>query len=370
MRRTTFAFVLLALSVTVVGAHQRPARPAPTRVTIADGVYLYRTAPYGPVGLDGNAVAIVTTQGVVMFDSNGTPSAAEAILADLVTVTDQPVRFVVNSHWHWDHWYGTEVYRRRFPEVRVVAHEKTRQMMLGPALEFNRPGLEEDLPDFIASLEARAARDDSPTPPGPSVGALRDTIAQARSFLDEKRGVTHIFPDVTFTDQLSIHLGGREIQILNYGRGVTPGDAFIYLPADRVLITGDLLVNPVSFALSCYPTEWLSVLDRLDALDVVTIVPGHGEPLRDKTLLTHTRSVFRILLAEGAKRRQQGLDVDAARAAIMPALSSLADAMVGNAPANRAAFETQLVDWFLHRVYEELDGPLSDVIAPIPVKFD
>jgi glyoxylase-like metal-dependent hydrolase (beta-lactamase superfamily II) len=149
---------------------------------------------------------------------------------------------------------------------------------------------------------------------------------------------------------------------------VTPGDAFVYLPQDRVLITGDLLVNPVSFALSSYPTEWLAVLDRLDALETTVIVPGHGAPLPDKTLLRQTREVFRTLLAQGAALKKEGLDVDAARERIMPGLVPLMTEMVGDAPAARAAFQTQLVDWFLHRVYEELDGPLSDAIASIPVR--
>ncbi|MES2917616.1 MAG: MBL fold metallo-hydrolase, partial [Pseudomonadota bacterium] len=103
------------------------------------------------VGLDGNAVAIIGSDGVLMFDTNGTPAAAEAVLREVRAITNQPVRYVVNSHWHWDHWYGTEVYRRAFPDVRVIAHEKTRQMMMGPALEFNKPGLDSQLPDYIAS---------------------------------------------------------------------------------------------------------------------------------------------------------------------------------------------------------------------------
>jgi len=92
-------------------------RPAPVRTQIADGIYLYRTAPYGEVGLDGNSIAIISSDGVLVFDTNGTPSAAAAVLADIKTLTTQPVRYVVNSHWHWDHWYGTEVYTRAFPDV-------------------------------------------------------------------------------------------------------------------------------------------------------------------------------------------------------------------------------------------------------------
>ena len=76
---------------------------------------------------------------MLVFDTNGTPRASAAVLAEIRKLTDQPVRWIVNSHWHWDHWYGTETYQQAFPDVRIVSHEKNRQLMMGPALEFNRP---------------------------------------------------------------------------------------------------------------------------------------------------------------------------------------------------------------------------------------
>src|SRR5262249_31822040 len=140
-----------------LGSQHASGRLAPARTEVARGVYLFATKPYGDVGLDGNSIAIVGRDGVLVFDSNGTPAASAAVLAEIRTLSQAPVRYVVNSHWHWDHWYGTETYTQAFPDVRVVAHEKTRQLMMGPALEFNRPGLEQQLPRYIGSLEKRVA---------------------------------------------------------------------------------------------------------------------------------------------------------------------------------------------------------------------
>ena len=69
-------------------------------------------------------VAILSNDGVLVFDTNGTPAAAAAVLAQVRTLTDRPVRYVVNSHWHWDHWYGTETYQQAFPDLQIVALEK------------------------------------------------------------------------------------------------------------------------------------------------------------------------------------------------------------------------------------------------------
>ena len=164
-----------------------------------------------------------------------------------------------------------EWHQQAFPAVRIVSHEKNRQLMIGPALEFNRPLLEAD-----------------------------------QAFLDQKKNVHLVFPNVTFSDRLAIELGGRHVEVLNYGRGVTPGDTFVYLPNGKILLLGDLIVNPITFALSGFPSEWLRVLEKVDALDATTIVTGHGAPLHDRTLLHATMAVFRVLLREGKAAKAKG----------------------------------------------------------------
>jgi cyclase len=344
------------------------SRPDPARQQLADGVYLFRTAPYGEVGLDGNSIAIIGDDGVLVFDTNGTPSAAAAVLAQIRTLTAQPIRYVVNSHWHWDHWYGTEVYTTAFPDLKVIAHEKTKAMMAGPAIDFNKPGLDQQLPAYLAQLEQRIAKAEAATPPPANLPQLRQALADGRFFLEQKTRVRHTLPNHTFNDRLTLKLGDREIQVLHHDRAVTPGDAFLYLPKERIVITGDLLVNPVSFALSSYPSGWIRTLEYIDALDAAIIVPGHGEPLRDEKLLKATLAVFKDLVKRGAEARSRGLDPDAARTELMPQIKVLAMPITGDQPAVIRAFEIQLVDWFLHRVYDELNGPLTDAIAPIPPK--
>src|SRR4029078_7343815 len=116
------AFVLALGLASAASAH-----PAPTASEVAPRVRLFRTEPYGDVGLDGNSVAIVGEDGVLVFDANGTPDAARAVLKQIREVTDQPVGYLVYSHWHWDHWYGGEVYRDSFPDLVVISHEATRK---------------------------------------------------------------------------------------------------------------------------------------------------------------------------------------------------------------------------------------------------
>jgi cyclase len=363
MRHWFACVVMLLLTLPAIAG---PPRPAPRKIELAPGVFVFMTAPYGGVGLDGNSIVVLSNDGVLVFDSNGTPAAAAAVLAEIRALTTQPVRYIVHSHWHWDHWYGAEVYTRAFPDAKVIAHQKTRDLMAGPAIAFNKPGLDTQLPDYIRSLETRVAAAASAQPPASDLAALRDALDDARYFLEQKRSVTHTLPHLTFTDRMDLTLGQRQVQLLNFGRGVTPGDAVMVLPKERIAAIGDLLVNPITFALSAYPSEWVRALERVDALPVDVMVTGHGEPLRDRALLHATTEVFRHLLKEGKAARERGLDPDQAREAIMPGLQPLMMTIAGETPGRQAAFRTQLVDWYLHRVYDELAGPLRDDIAPIP----
>jgi glyoxylase-like metal-dependent hydrolase (beta-lactamase superfamily II) len=238
--------------------------------------------------------------------------------------------------------------------------------MMGPALDFNRPGIETQLPGYIASIAARVNDLEATAPGSADLPRLEKLLAEDREFLDAKRNVRLTFPDLTFTNELDIHLGKRLIRIMNDGPAVTPGDAFLYLPQEQILVTGDLLVNPISWTLSCYPSGWLKTLEHLDALDARVIIPGHGPPLVDESLLHATMDVFRILLRHGRESYAAGIDVDKARATILPELADLRRQITHGDPPLEQAFDVQLVDWYLHRVYDEESGPLGDAIAPIP----
>lgn len=335
------------------------AHPAPTRSEVAPGICLFRTEPYGDVGLDGNSVAIVGDDGVLVFDANGTPDAARAVLEQIRTLTDKPVRYLVYSHWHWDHWYGGEVYKEAFPNLVVISHEATRRLMDGPAIAFNRPGLDLQLPAHIADVDSNRMK-----ATGDEAAKLAAHVEADRAFLAAKKGFHPTLATVTYRDSLTIHLGKRTIRVLHHDRAITPGDTYLWLPDDGVVVTGDLLINPITFALFCYPAGWISSLEAIDALDAKTIVPGHGAALSDETLLHDTIALLKRerALALGAKKA--GKDVAGAKAAVLADADVLAlrTRITAGDEKKNGAFGLYLVDWFVKRVYQEADGPLDDSI--------
>jgi glyoxylase-like metal-dependent hydrolase (beta-lactamase superfamily II) len=343
-------------------------RPAPDKLEVAEGVYLFQTAPYGDVGLDGNSVVVVTEAGVLVFDSNGTPEAAAAVLGEIRRITPAPIRYLVNSHWHWDHWYGAEVYKAAFPDLVVITHERTRQLMAGPAIAFNDPGLNEQLPGHIRAVEGQLAKARAATPPSGDVARLEQHVASDRAFLAQKRGVQHTLANLTFRDSLTIHLGPRTIRLLHTDRAITPGDVWLHLPDEKVVVTGDLLINPITFALFCYPSGWIRTLEAIAALDYSVLVPGHGVPLADKQLL---RSTLALLVRErtlARESRARGASLEEAKATILAdgEVQALRATITGGDARRDGAFALYLVDWFVRRVYQEVDGTLDDSIPRLP----
>src|SRR5262249_49182132 len=120
---TRFAQALLTLTVLAapLGATEK--------VKIADGIYQFITEGHGDAGLDGNSTVIISNDGVLVFDTNCVPSTAAEILKEIRQLTSQPVNYVVNSHWHWDHWSGNQVYKAAFPNVQIITSTKNRDQM-------------------------------------------------------------------------------------------------------------------------------------------------------------------------------------------------------------------------------------------------
>lgn len=355
------ARTILALALGLASPLTAQGHSSLVETEVAPGVYLFATPPYSDVGLDGNSVVILSDDGVLVFDSNGTPAAAAAVLARIRSLTSQPVRYLVHSHWHWDHWYGVEVYRAAFPGLVIISHEKSRELMAGPALAFNQPGLDVQLPRHIKVVEDRRAS-------GKDTAGLDEHLARDRFFLAQKRAARHTLANLTFRDSLTLHLGTRVIKLLHHDRAITPGDAFLHLPAERIVVTGDLLINPVTFALFSYPSGWIRTLERIDALDAALLVPGHGPAMRDEGLLKATLELLRRQVTLGRAAKAGGSSVEQARAAILAdsTVLVLRERITGGEASRNDAFALYLVDWFVRRLYQELDGPLDDRIPGAP----
>ena len=130
--------------------------------------------------------------------------------------------------------------------------------------------------------------------------------ARANMALLKMPGLAH----VTFTDQLSVHLGGQEVRAHYFGRGHTGGDTVVYLPKERIVCTGDLMESQPAYMGNAFFDEWIATLDALKKLDFDTVLPGHGVPFHGKSLITAYQNYLKDLMTQVANFRKQGLSAE------------------------------------------------------------
>ena len=284
---------------------------------IADGVY-YASPEYNgtafPFGSNpffgANLVVIVNPNDVVLVDSATSPRAAQALLADIKRLTDKPVRTVVNTHWHYDHTDGNSIFG---PEVQIIAHDYVRQAIEKFDILNNEPfrSSTRNAPQaMIDRFTRQAGAEKDPARKAALEKKLADTKAAAKEFTGDIKAIKPTPPNVTYSDKLVLHRGGREIQLLFLGRGHTGGDTVVFLPKERIVATGDLMESRLAYMGSAYFDEWLKTLDALKRLDWAVDLPGHGAPFTSKGLVTAYQAYLRDVMAQAAKLKAQGVSAD------------------------------------------------------------
>jgi glyoxylase-like metal-dependent hydrolase (beta-lactamase superfamily II) len=262
--------VMLVIGGVWLAAAQTPKPPGPLQIEkVRDNLHMIS-------GEGGNVAVYVTDEGVVLVDDMFDRNHAD-ILAQMRSITDKPLRYVLNTHQHDDHAGGD---LKMLPIAEVIAHQNVRRN-----LEHIKQPYYEDTP-------------------GTPIG----------------------LPRVTFSDELTVHLGGREVRALYFGRGHTSGDAIVYFPELRVIHTGDLFLGGrfggrnvagkprgvniyVDYAQGGSFADWSRTLERTLALDFDTVIPGHG-PVSTKADLVTFKADLETMRARLAGLIQQGTRKD------------------------------------------------------------
>jgi glyoxylase-like metal-dependent hydrolase (beta-lactamase superfamily II) len=231
---------------------------------------------------DPNVGAVIGEAAVVAVDARATPVLAREWLDELRRFTDKPVRYLVLTHYHAVRALGASAFEAEW----VIAHEGTRRWIA-----------ERGEADFES-----------------------ETRRFPRLFKDVESIPGLTYPNVAFADTLTLDLGDREVQLLHFGRGHTQGDAAVWLPEERVLFAGDLVeARAAPYMGDAFVEEWsTTTLDRVEALEPQTIVPGRG-PAAGPVAIGETRDYLSTLRDTDSAGHPNLKDAfDAARAALEP----------------------------------------------------
>ena len=304
IKRTIIPLVFLALSVSPV-ADEHVITTSSHRLTeVANGVYLAQTT--APL-FNSNSLIIVNEEDVVVVDSHLTPAKARDLIQSIKSVTTKPITTLINSHFHWDHAHGNQVFE---DGVQIIGHEYTRMKLAGTPLEETQyviatAGNKATLAR-IREMLTNASEEDRP-----EIQKWFDLYSQQA---EDWKEIAPLPPDTTLNDGMTLLRGSREIQIHFFGRAHTGGDITIYLPAEKLAFTGDMMLQGPSFLGDGYVDEWVETLENLKGLAFETIVPGHGNPFTDRDLIGHVQAYYADLWEKVAAMHEQGIPVaDAAR---------------------------------------------------------
>jgi len=327
----------LGLALAVLATPPLTPAPASTGVSAWDlelvplkaGLYLLRRPEVLRQPVEPNVLLIVNDEDVVVVDGGGTPRAAENAIRLLRTVTSKPVSFLVNTHWHGDHSFGNATWRAAYPGLTVVGHPSTRRDVLGAQARYLGK-MAAQLTPAIESLRERAGK-------GEASLRQRTLLADLELALAEAARTTVSPPDLTVADALVLHRGAREIQVRHLGRGNTEGDLVVWLPRERVVAAGDLVVTPIPYGFGSFPGPWIEALERLATLDFELLIPGHGEVQRDAASLRQHQALLREVRAQVAAAVARGLDLEATRKAVD--LTAWRRTLAGDEPYPTMLFE-------------------------------
>jgi len=273
---------------------------------VADGVYF---AQYTVPRFNSNAMVVVNEEDVLVVDSHITPATGRTLIAAIGAITDKPITTVVNTHFHYDHAHGNQA----FGAVTIIGHEFTRAKMAGAPLK------ERTYQDWLArttrtveGLGARVAGMEE----GEQRAGLERYLAGAKAEMAEAEEIRPVAPNVTLQERMTLFRGSREIQVVFCGRAHTGGDVVVFLPKERLVFTGDMMVGGPSWLGDGHVDEWPATLAQLKTLDFDLILPGHGPPFRNRDLIDHVAAYYRDLWRDVVAARAAGKSIGQAAGSV------------------------------------------------------
>lgn len=296
MNRLRWLGIFLWLSTSALIAAEQLFELKP----VVEGVYIAISKPQ--YRLNCNAAIILLEDGALVVDTHSKPSAARALIEQIKTITDKPVKYAVDTHFHWDHYQGNAAYPNAWPGgVEIISSQATRESIQHRGIpRVKREILE--VPKEIEGLRADLAKATDPM----KKQEIQENLRQAESYLAEIKSMQATLPTLTFDRSLILYRPTRTVQILWLGKAHTDGDVVVYLPKEKVIATGDLLQGWMPYMGDGYPYDWIESLERAMKLDFEYVIGGHGDVMRGKAQFQLWRDYLKDLMAETADAYVRG----------------------------------------------------------------
>jgi glyoxylase-like metal-dependent hydrolase (beta-lactamase superfamily II) len=314
--KLTLLFILALSSALVVSlsAQGRGAStPSPYPVVtgkaykfekIVEGVY-YATST-GAMATGSNNILIVGDRDAMVVDTGTSPAAARAMVEDIKTITDKPVKYVVNTHFHYDHTDGNSVYAGK---ADIIGHEYVKYAIEKLDVLHREPFKTSQLtnvPNRIEALKKQIGEEKDAA----RKATLERQLQVAQQGWEDLKEIKPTPPNKTYSKSMDVKVGSHDVRLLFLGRGHTNGDTVVFLPKERIVGTGDLMESGLAYMGDAQFDEWVTTLEALKKLDFDTDLPGHGTPFHDKALITAFQSYLTDITRQGTELKKQGVSAE------------------------------------------------------------
>jgi glyoxylase-like metal-dependent hydrolase (beta-lactamase superfamily II) len=234
------------------------------------------------------------------LDAHSKPSAAASLIAQIKKeVTTKPVRYLVNSHFHWDHTQGDAAYTANGAKADIIASEATKQLMT----QLSRNRLRESLdgvPKQIEDVQSRLAK----ATVAADKARYTEFLRQLKAYQTEMQNYPLELPTITFAKSYVIKDVSGDLHIEFHGRAHTAGDIVAFSPQKRVIASGDAIIGFLPNIADGYPRPWPATINSIGELGFAYIIPGHGPVHRGRERMTQMRNYIEELtrrVEEGKK---------------------------------------------------------------------
>ena len=269
----------------------------------AEGVYFAHARPQTMINC--NAAIFVRSKDVVVVDAHSKPSAAASIIGQIRReVTDKPVRYVINTHFHWDHTQGDQAYATTGSKVDFIASSMTKNLMekyCVARMEASRDAV----PAQIEAMRKRAEKSAS----AEEKEFCAEQIRQMEAYLvDLKVNYALELPTITFDKSYLLADPAFDLHLEFHGRSHTAGDVFVFCPQQRAVATGDAIHGWLPNIADGYPRLWPGTVDEVAKVDFKYLMGGHG-PMQanDRTVMMCQRNYIEELTEKVEAFKKTGL---------------------------------------------------------------
>ncbi len=266
----------------------------------ANGVYFAQALPQTVINC--NAAIFVRSKDVVVVDAHSKPSAAAALIAQIRReITTKPVRYVINSHFHWDHTQGNHAYRASGEKVDFIASAATKKLMSEQAVSRMKASVDA-VPVQIEAFQGQAEKAKS----AQEKEFCADQIRQLKAYQQDMKDYTLELPTITFEKSYLLQDAAFDLHLEFHGHAHTAGDVFVFCPQQRAIATGDASHGWLPFIADGYPKLWPQTIDEIAKADFKYVLGGHGPLQSDRKVMMNQRNYIEELTSRVEQAKLAG----------------------------------------------------------------